>query len=118
MVVEEGQLKAASLFRQINERVKDLNVAFGVVIPVGDWLCECSSDTCVEKVAMLLDQYEAVRRHGTRFFVLPAEEHVFLDLERVVERHESYWVVEKHGVAATVATRDDPRVHEPLPLHT
>jgi len=35
-----------SLFRQINERVEDINDGFGVVLPMGDWICECKDLSC------------------------------------------------------------------------
>ena len=47
----------------------------------------------------------------THFAVVPDERHVFADVERVVERHDRYWVVEKSGAAArsvSSATRVRP----------
>jgi hypothetical protein len=40
---------------------------------------------------------------------LPDAEHVFDEIEVVVEQHERYWVVEKQGRAAELAARVDPR---------
>jgi hypothetical protein len=98
-----------SLYREVNERVKEMNEAFDAFLPVGEWICECANDECFETIAMTHEEYEAVRVGGTRFFVKPEDGHVVPEAETVVERHERYWVVEKVGVAGTVAERQDPR---------
>jgi len=108
------------LFREINERVKELNEGFSMVLPVGEWICECANDTCVERVEMSPQEYEAIRRDGARFFVAPSDEHIWADSQRITERHSRYWVVEKTGEPRGVAKRADPRSHDdgPLPLDT
>ena len=45
---------------------------------------------------------------GTHFFVAPSDAHVFLDVERVTERNELYWVVEKFGKAGEDADPPQP----------
>ena len=45
----------------------------------------------------------------THFAVAPNKEHVSLDVERIVEKREDYWVVEKLGEAAEVADQTNPR---------
>jgi hypothetical protein len=42
-----------------------------------------------------------------RFAVTPG--HLRPEVERVVEKHRLYWVVEKFGEAAEVAEETDPR---------
>ena len=96
------------LFREINERVKELNEGFSMVLPVGEWICECANDTCVERVEMSPQEYEAIRRDGARFFVAPSDEHIWADSQRITERHSRYWVVEKTGEPRGVAKRADP----------
>ena len=57
---------------------------------------------------MTVDEYEAVRAKATRFAVAPG--HEIPDIERVVARHPSYFVVEKQDPdAAEVARESDPR---------
>jgi hypothetical protein len=97
------------LFREINERVKQLNEGFSMVLPVGEWICECADDTCVERIELSAAEYEAVRSNGKRFLVAPGDQHVFLDVEKVTERNDHYWVVEKFGTAGKEADRLDPR---------
>ena len=90
-----------SLFREINERVKDLNNAFSMVLPVGEWICECANDTCVERIQMSTEEYEAVRRDGARFFVAPSHDHVLAGSQRIIERHETYWVSRRSASRAS-----------------
>jgi hypothetical protein len=111
-VAEDRGARAArnqSLFREINERVKQLNEGFSMVLPVGEWICECADDTCVERIELSAGEYEAVRVDGKHFLVSPGEEHVFSDVELVVERSDRFWVVEKVGTAGEEADRLDPR---------
>ena len=109
-----------SLFRAGNERLKKFNEEwFGKAPPSGEWVCECANDACLEHIEMASSEYEAVRQDGAHFFVAPGDEHVWPDVERVIERHDGYWVVEKTGHAQDIARSRDPRSKaEPLSLHT
>jgi hypothetical protein len=73
------------------------------------WTCECAGLDCLERIELTAAEYERIRRHPARFAVAPADHHVFHDVERVVETHERYWVVEKVRVGADVATELAPR---------
>jgi hypothetical protein len=98
-----------ALYREVNERVREMNEAFDAFLPLGEWICECANEQCFETIEMTHEEYEAVRAGGTRFFVKPDHAHVIPEAEVVVERHERYWVVDKVGVAGAVAERQDPR---------
>jgi hypothetical protein len=98
-----------SLFREINERVKELNEGFSLVLPTGEWVCECANETCTERVSMSAQEYEEIRSDGVRFFVASSEEHVWPDVELVTKRHDRYWVVEKVGHSGDMARDADPR---------
>ena len=63
--------------------------------------CECSRLDCKTYVEILLTAYVRVRRDGDQFILVPGHEQP--KIERVVERHPDYVVVEKHGVAAEAA---------------
>ena len=118
--VQDRQTRAATnqaLFRDVNERVKDLNETFGPLIPLGSWVCECADEACVDHVAMFPAEYETVRQHGAHFLVAPSDPHVVTDVERVAERYERYWVVEMIEMAGEIAKAKDPR-HRPLSLQT
>ena len=93
------------LFREANElTAEDVRDVGGDEV---DFLCECSSRHCVERVRLSTMQYEHVRTSSYRFFVVPG--HEVPAIERIVEQHERYLVVEKTGVAGVLAERADPR---------
>lgn len=107
------------LFRGANERVKELNEAFSLVVPLGEWMCECANTDCIERIEMSVAAYEAVRRHEARFFVTPSDRHFWPDVERVIEHNDGYWVVERIGRPGGAAARDEARSSRgPLPLRT
>jgi hypothetical protein len=99
-----------SLFRDVNELVREINKAHGVWVTLSDWVCECADQTCTERIELTPQQYKRVREDPTHFVVAPSSEHVVFELERVVEQRERYWVVSKAGEAAAVATELDPRL--------
>lgn len=92
------------LFREVNERIRELAPADGQT----EFLCECGDAGCVELVTLSLTQYEVVRKDGARFFVRPG--HEVSDIEDVVERSDAYTIVAKRdGTPADVAEGNDPR---------
>jgi hypothetical protein len=99
--------KNQALFRAVNERVKELNHSFTIV--GDDWVCECANETCTERIRLSPTEYEALRAHGSRFAVAPADAHFYPEIERVVTQTDRYWVVEKVQVAKAVTEQLDPR---------
>ncbi len=106
---EERAARTQSLFRQVNERIEELNESFGLVLPIGEWVCECANERCSQLVELTIPEYEGIRALGTRFVVRPSDEHVWSDVEQVVERHERYWVLEKVGESGALADELNPR---------
>jgi hypothetical protein len=96
-----------ALFREVNERVQQINDAFESLLPRGDWVCECADQGCIERLSLTHEEYEAVRANGARFVVAPHMDHFFPEVEAIVERHERYWVVEKVGAAADVVRQHE-----------
>ncbi|MES1248937.1 MAG: hypothetical protein ABUS54_14825 [Actinomycetota bacterium] len=77
------------LFRRINERVEALSE--GEILTL---VCECADVACVERIpGVPLDEYEEVRSHEDRFFVIRG--HELLDVERVVDERAGHLVVAK-----------------------
>jgi hypothetical protein len=110
--VGERQVSAAksqSLFREVNERVESLNESFSTMLPLGDFICECANNICVERIALSFPEYESVRDDPRRFCVAAGDLHVWPDVENVVERNERFWIVEKIEEAGRVAEGLDPR---------
>ncbi len=102
-----------NLLRERNERSKAVNAAHvWVDPPVPDWTCECGDAACSNPVRVSIEEYEAVRTKPTWFMVSPGSQHVAPDVERVVQREERYWVVEKVGVGAEMSKKLDPRTSE------
>ena len=100
-----------ALFREVNERVAEVATHFVEVETRGEQInfaCECGRADCAEPIAMTLVEYEAVRAEPTHFAVVP--EHEQIDIEIVIERHPTYFVVEKREPdAKKVARETDPR---------
>ena len=96
-----------ALFREINERVRDLAATHGPDDHVYTFFCECSNTDCTLQVELTRGAYESVRAHGNRFLV--ATGHELPDIEHVVERNEGWWVVQKEDEAGEFAEKLDPR---------
>jgi hypothetical protein len=63
-----------------------------------EFFCACGRPDCDEKLLLTLAEYEAAQAGPRRFVVAPG--HVNPAIERVVEEHDAYLVVEKQpGVA-------------------
>jgi hypothetical protein len=94
-----------SLFREVNERIHELEESFGARAPGADmasFVCECATEGCATRVQMTLDEYQLARRRPTRFLVAPG--HARPDFERIVWRTDRFELVEKFGEAGEVAT--------------
>ena len=81
------------LFRKVNDQIEGVNEAFGMITGTMSILCECGKLACIEQIELTLDAYRELRADPTRFAVKPGHEEP--DVERVVERHEGYFVVQK-----------------------
>lgn len=108
----ELQKRAArnqSLFREHNECLGPASYHYSLDPPFADWACECAVESCSVAVRLTIPEYEAVRAQATHFVVAPSPDHVVADVDRVVERHKRYWIVEMTGRGAVLRKRFDPR---------
>jgi hypothetical protein len=103
---EERAGRNQALFREVNERVEELHEARSDD-ELANFVCECADDSCVERIPVPLRIYEQVRADPRRFIIHPGHQHS--DVEQVVDSHDRFLVVEKHGTAGRVATATDPR---------
>ena len=94
-----------ALFRDVNERIREISDSFGQKDSTYDFLCECSDPECVERVVLTAAEYEFVRADSTRFVV--AKGHAMPEIESVVDQAKDHVVVEKEGAAADVAVHLD-----------
>ena len=102
----ERELRAArnqSLFRAVNEKIRDLNEAFAAISDRFVIACECADTNCLETLQISGEEYAAVREQPRWFAVLHG--HVYFDVERVVRESDRYVVVEKIAAAAELAER-------------
>jgi hypothetical protein len=109
---EERLAQNEVFFRTVNEGIEQQAIRFG-----GDddyeFICECASRECLDRVLLTLREYEHIRAEGTRFVVVPGHENV--ELELVVRKAQRYNVVEKDGAAGIVADLADPRDGDVVP---
>ena len=104
---EERLARNENLFREINERVREIAAAHGRDAHLYSFHCECSNTDCTLRVTVELADYERVRAQGNRFLV--ATGHDLPEIERVVEQAGSWWMIEKEGDAGELAEQLDPR---------
>jgi hypothetical protein len=96
------------MFRDVNERLRELGEGFSVITNEAEFVCECGNSSCAERVQLSLAAYEEIRAEPTRFFVIKGHEQP--EYEKVVSEGRGYLIVEKlPGGPAGVAIRDDPR---------
>jgi hypothetical protein len=97
-----------ALFREVNERLEQLQESFDVGSERQEFLCECGDSTCAERIALTRAEYERVRADPTLFVVVAG--HEVRDVEEVVESNERFDIVRKQaGEAERVAVELDPR---------
>ena len=110
MMDEQGKRigKNEVVFREVNERLRELGETFSLVSEPAEFVCECGNSGCTERVQMPLSEYERVRSDPKWFLVVNGHEEP--EYERVITENEAYGIVEKlPGGPAGIAIRDDPR---------
>lgn len=76
--------------RSINDDLVRLSAPSGVIRRI---VCECSRRTCTELLDVTIAEYDAVRAHPTRLFVVPG--HELAAVQRVVTRTRVVAVVQE-----------------------
>jgi hypothetical protein len=91
-----------AIFREVNERIEEINRTFSTLTDSMKIMCECGGAGCAEMISIHVSEYEQVRSDPTLFVIVPG--HEAPDVEDVVERHEGFDVVRKHpGEPAAIA---------------
>ena len=110
MGAREDQIaRNEALFRNVNERVRDLAASFASEAepePVA-FVCECGSSVCAATIVLTVGEYEQVRSDPAQFMVVSG--HETPDVEVVVARHEGYDVVRKYADESRIAIETNPR---------
>ena len=98
-----------AIFRSVNEQVETLQRGMAAVSDEKMHIvCECGEIQCMERLAVPLGKYEAIRADPLLFFIIPG--HEAPDVEDVVEEGPGFEVVRKHpGEAGRIAKETDPR---------
>jgi hypothetical protein len=93
-------------YRDVNEAIES-GRADGADDTPRPYMCECGLLECNELVQLTVAEYEAVRAHPRRFFLVDG--HEIPDVEHLIARHDRYTVVEKANDHAGIAEEGDPR---------
>jgi len=104
---EQRMAHTEALFRDVNERIAETSERFSA--DEAEFICECSEQTCTERIGATLEEYEHVREHGDTFLLVPGHEDT--SIEQVVDRpRKQLAIVRKvnEAVARTVR-RLNPR---------
>jgi hypothetical protein len=102
-VRRERAAKNQSLFREVNERIDELSGS--ATLPT--FVCECTDETCDQRLPLTREEYERIRSDSNSFFVVRG--HEINEIEQIVAVAKQYVVVAKLGRGGTVADRLDPR---------
>jgi hypothetical protein len=81
------------IFREVNERIREVAEHFNFDDSGIDFICECSVDGCSESIELEVDEYKAIRSSPTLFVIVPG--HETLKVEVVIETNDRYMLVEK-----------------------
>jgi hypothetical protein len=82
----------ADLFREVNERIGEMEGAWESGDPLG-FVCECANLDCTMAVYATRDEFGEARARAGRFLVVP--EHADPRQERVVKKTARYALVER-----------------------
>jgi hypothetical protein len=98
--------RTETVFRHVNERIAESAEQLDSDETV--FVCECADPDCQHRLEVPLDEYEHVRKDGTRFLIAPG--HEVPGYERVVKKRRGYAIVEKFTRRlAALVRRTDPR---------
>lgn len=100
-VWEERAGRNEALFREVNENIAALEERLNGSSESMPVICECARSGCTAQIEIGAAEYAAVRKHPDRFIVVPGHEEP--SVERLLEDHGGYVVVEKQGAAAVAA---------------
>jgi uncharacterized protein YhfF len=103
---EERKARTESAFREVNERIAENALRFEAGST--EFICECDDPQCTARVEVTIEEYEQIRADGARFLLAPG--HGDKSIEEVVERHNTFMIVEKvNATARALVRRLNPR---------
>ena len=109
-IVDEREARIGNneaLFRHVNERLEDVNDAFGSMTGDFEIVCECGDLDCADRIVIARDAYENLRADPLLFAI--AHGHDAVGVEDVIEQRKRYSIVRKHpGSPAGHAAASNP----------
>ena len=107
-ISSERAARNQSLYRTINEKIKELNQTFSEAgIADSEWICECADTDCTLRIPASLHEYETVRSNPRAFIISPA--HLYPQVERALTHNDRFMTVEKINTAGQIAETLDQR---------
>ena len=95
------------LFREVNERVREVAAPLLGARKEGEFLCECGREACTETIGLDLQEYEAVRASPHRFVMVPG--HQDGNVEATTVQGNGRFVVVERSAFREQAASHDPR---------
>jgi len=92
-----------ALFREVNERISRIEEQFGQTQSF-EIVCECGRADCDERFPITHAAYRKLRSEPVYFAIVPG--HEVPTVEKVIERHDAYLVVEKTDDEAVEAVEE------------
>lgn len=85
-----------TLFRAVNEQMRDLNLTFAAVTN-GEFVvvCECGEMTCVQQIIIQEAEYARVRFDPALYVVAPGHDDEIVDAVVEDDRHAAYLIVRR-----------------------
>ena len=97
-----------AVFRQVNERIEELNESFETFTETFKVVCECGDAECLDQITITATAYNDVRADAALFIVVPG--HADPEVEAVVDNNDDYEVVRKReGPQKRIVEATDPR---------
>ena len=68
-MIERLHVSRRAIFRQVNEKICEIDAGFGIAGSVYQVLCECGRVECYSRIEVPSSLYDDVRRSARRFVV-------------------------------------------------
>lgn len=91
MAIANGNLRGQRLYRDVNKRIREVGIGFGVEGPA-HFLCECGQDDCTSTLELTLAQFDGLLDDPGRV-LLAAEHRGSLNGQRVIAEYDNFVVV-------------------------
>jgi hypothetical protein len=89
--LERGRRVTANeqLFEAVNDAIRGINRTLDIDDETEHYICECSVQDCMQRIALTRAEYAEARGAPNRFFMLaghldPAHEHVIRETDRYI----------------------------------